>query len=263
MGIDFHDEKNRDTYAARQADRSWKEAVQALVPAVQLEKSADIGTGGGIYARALVELGAETVVGVDFSESNLQGAWEACADVPAISFIQGDAEGTGLPDSSFTLVLERALIHHLPALDTCFQEAYRLLEEDGMLFIQDRTPEDCLLPGSEEHIRGYFFERFPHLTGKETKRRHSSGEVREALAQAGFHSIREQSLWEIRKRYETKDQLLDDLRRRTGRSILHELSDQELNELTAYIDERLPDSAIIEKDRWTIWTAVKRKGDLS
>nr|WP_285858773.1 class I SAM-dependent methyltransferase [Paenibacillus sp. MER 99-2] len=29
---------------------------------------------------------------------------------------------------------------------------------DNVVF--DRTPEDCLMPGNESHLRGYFFEKY-------------------------------------------------------------------------------------------------------
>jgi hypothetical protein len=52
----------------------------------------------------------------------------------------------------------------------------------------------------------------------------------------------------------------DDLLERRGRSILHELSDSELEELVDYIEAKLSElnsNLIVEQDRWTIWTAVK------
>ena len=58
--------------------------------------------------------------------------------------------------------------------------------------------------------------------------------------------------------YENKEQLLKDLGERTGRSILHELDDKELKLLLDYLDESIStDHNIVEKDRWTIWKAVK------
>jgi hypothetical protein len=48
---------------------------------------------------------------------------------------------------------------------------------------------------------------------------------------------------------------------RTGRSILHELTDTELQELTQFIESiyaSTANSPIIEKDRWTLWSAIKQ-----
>ncbi|CAN5228511.1 hypothetical protein BH10PSE6_BH10PSE6_39730 [soil metagenome] len=48
MTIDFHSEANRGTYARRDADTGWADAMTAIVdPAGR--RVADIGCGGGIY----------------------------------------------------------------------------------------------------------------------------------------------------------------------------------------------------------------------
>jgi len=258
MGIDFHNKGNQTSYTTRRADNSWMETLKELVPITSISKAADIGCGGGIYSKALADMGIPSVIGVDFSEAMLVGAKENCKDYHNITFKQGNALDTGLEDDSFQLLLERALIHHIQDLKTCFQEAYRILEDKGVYIIQDRTPEDCLLKGDDCHIRGYFFERFPKLKEQEIKRRHSSDRVVETLKEIGFSEIKEVKLWETREVYEQKEQLLKDLKGRTGRSILHELDDEELNALVTYMDKSISiESTIVEKDRWTIWKAVK------
>ena len=258
MGIDFHNEKNRHTYSTREADDSWVKVITDLVQFDNISKALDIGCGGGIYSKALSDLGALNVTGVDFSEAILKGAREDCKEYQNISFKQGDALQTGLESNEYNLLLERALIHHITDLPKCFEEAHRLLTDKGIYIVQDRTPEDCLLKGNEHHIRGYFFEQFPQLIEKEKKRRYDSQFVVQTLSEAGFREIEEVKLWETRKVYQTKAQLLKDLSERTGRSILHELDDAELNELIHYIDQAIStEHNIVERDRWTIWKAVK------
>ncbi|MFJ7732923.1 class I SAM-dependent methyltransferase [Lysinibacillus sp. NPDC097231] len=258
MGIDFHNKNNQTTYTTRHADHSWVEAIKKLIPAKNIAKAADVGCGGGIYTKVLADMGVPSVIGVDFSQAMLVGAKENCKEYSNITFKQGDASDTGLNNNSYQLVLERALIHHIQDLKTCFQEAYRILENKGVYIIQDRTTEDCLLKGDDYHIRGYFFERFPRLIKQEINRRHSSELVVETLKESGFSDIQEVKLWETRNVYDQKEQLLKDLQERTGRSILHELDDNEIHELVDYIDKSIStDSSIVEKDRWTIWKAVK------
>jgi hypothetical protein len=64
-------------------------------------------------------------------------------------------------------------------------------------------------------------------------------------------------LWEVRKVHDGWHALRQDLINRTGRSILHDLSDTELAELIAYIEKRVPAAGpIVEQDRWTVWSAV-------
>lgn len=245
-------------YTTRNADESWGAAIKNLVHVGEITKAVDIGCGGGIYSKALSDLGASSVTAVDFSKAILEGAKENCKEYKNIVFEHGNALETGLKSNGFNLLLERALIHHLKDLSVCFKEAYRILEHNGIYIIQDRTPEDCLVKGNDCHIRGYFFECFPRLFEKETLRRHASSFVIESLKEAGFRNIEKVTLWETREMYDNKAQLLTDIRERTGRSILHELDDHELTQLLAHIDASiLTKDPIIEKDRWTIWKAVK------
>lgn len=256
MAIDFHSRANRSTYAGRRVDAGWKAAIGRIVDPSG-KRVADIGCGGGIYSRAWHELGASTVTGVDFSRTMVDAARERAAGLAELSFRLGDAAATGLPAASADIVFERALIHHLRDHGPCFAEARRVLAPGGTLIVQDRTPDDVRLPGSAEHLRGYFFERFPRLLAIETGRRPTDRAVRTALAAAGFATVETSGLWEVRKVHDRWQELRQDLMNRTGRSILHDLDDEELAELIAHIEKRVSaDGPIVEKDRWTMWSAA-------
>ena len=257
MSIDFHTEKNRYTYTAREVDDSWVTAISNIVSPVG-KVVLDIGCGGGIYARAWAQMGSQQVTGIDFSEQMIAAAREHSAEIKNLSFQVGDALATGLEDQSADIIFARALTHHVPNLAACFNEAQRLLKPNGSYLIQNRTLKDVKYPASQTHLRGFLFERFPRLLAVEAARRGSVDTVNQALAQAGFEQITATSLWETRRRYVAFDQLAADLRQRTGRSILHELTDTEIASLIDYMAARLPQKgAIVEQDRWTIWFAQK------
>lgn len=259
MSINFHNEKNRTSYAQRHVDKTWLTKVGELVN-FNNKKVIDVGCGGGIYSKALMKLGASQVTAVDFSQQMVSAAKENCREYRNISFAVGNALDTRLPNEENDTILERALIHHISDLKSCFEEANRLLVKGGTLIIQDRTPEDCLLEGNPNHIRGYFFSKYPELVEKEISRRHTTEKVIKELEEVGF-KVQEHKLWETRKIYSSLQELTDDLMARTGRSILHELSDSKLTNLVEHIRNELKDSKhereIIEKDRWTIWVAKK------
>ncbi|QRG69815.1 class I SAM-dependent methyltransferase [Brevibacillus choshinensis] len=257
MGIDFHAEENQGAYIGRAADETWLQAMRSLVNP-KGKKVMDIGCGGGIYCKAWVELGAESVIGADFSEVMLKAAWENCRGDERIKFIRRAAHATGLPAGSADIVFARALIHHLPELDPFFEEAFRLLSPGGILIVQDRTMKDVLMPASPSHFRGYFLEKFPQLLAKESRRRPEDESVRETMRKNGFVQVDTRALWEVRRTYEAWSELETDLLARTGRSILHELSDEELQQLVEHIGEKVSHQQNIEEqDHWTIWIGVK------
>ncbi|PGL69630.1 class I SAM-dependent methyltransferase [Bacillus sp. AFS055030] len=258
MTINFHDAQNNMTYTTREADQSWIQLMRDTIDLVGKDV-VDIGCGGGIYSKALTKLKVNHVTAVDFSEEMLKGAAKNCKDYSTISFHKGDAYHTKLPSSRYDVVLERALVHHLDHLNACFNEANRILKKNGRLIIQDRTPEDCLLPGDINHIRGYFFDLYPKLKTKEIARRYTTQEMRLALESFGFHIEKTVKLWETRRIYTDLESLQSDLLQRTGRSILHELTDEELEQLVEFISNKLKNHfPIIEKDCWTVWFARKK-----
>jgi len=255
--IDFRDPANRRTYSDREADGSWRDAVLALVDPAGAHV-VDIGCGGGTYLRAWHDLGATDVTGVDSSEPILDAARESHGPLPGVSFHQGDAADSGLDSESADVVFERALIHHVPDLDAVAVEAARILRPGGVLIVQDRTPEDVAQPGSVDHPRGWLFDLYPRLLDVENGRRPTPDHVRGVLVSAGFEDVTTTTLWEVRRRYADREDYLAEIAARTGRSILHELTDDELADLVDELRRRLPDGPLVEQDRWTLWRAARR-----
>jgi SAM-dependent methyltransferase len=217
----------------------------------------DVGCGGGVYSRAWHELGAATVTGIDSSDPILDEARRSHADLPGMTFRGGDATATGLADASADVVFERALIHHVADLQPVVVEAARVLRPGGSLLIQDRTPDDVAQPGSADHPRGFLFEVFPRLLDIESGRRRTGPAVTAALSHAGYRNVGTSELWEVRRRYTDREDYLAEIARRTGRSILHELDDDELAQLVAGLRERLPTGPLVEQDRWSLWWAER------
>jgi SAM-dependent methyltransferase len=169
----------------------------------------------------------------------------------------GDAAATGLDATSADVVFERALIHQLPDLHAVVVEAARILRPGGILLIQDRTPEDVAQPGSLDHPRGWLFDLCPRLLEVENGRRPDAKQVAAALTADGFGPVTTTTLWEVRRRHADREDYLAEIAARTGRSILHELSDEELAASVAGLRRRIPQGPLVEQDRWTLWRAVR------
>ncbi len=147
MAMDFHSANSRHVYADRHAHTSWADHLSRCVD-FRGKQVVDIGCGGGIYSRALADLGAAHVFGIDSSDAILQGAVDTSGGYPQISFSRGDACATGLQAETCDIVVERALLHHLNSLPANFVEVFRILRPGGSCIIQERTMEDVLLPPS-------------------------------------------------------------------------------------------------------------------
>jgi ubiquinone/menaquinone biosynthesis C-methylase UbiE len=252
--IDFADPANRRAYSGRDVDATWTDLIRTLVDP-QGAVVVDVGCGGGTYSRAWSQLGARRVIGVDSSAPVLESAREDHGALPGVEFRLGDAAATGLPDGEADVVFARALVHHIADLSPLVTEARRLLRPGGTYVVQDRTPDDVALPGSPEHPRGWFFEVFPQLLEVENRRRRSAETVSRELSSGGLTQVTTSSLEEVRRRYASREDYLADIRSRTGRSILHDLDDGALDHLVAQLRRRLPDGPLVERDRWTVWSA--------
>ena len=256
MPIDFQAVDNAETYSGRAIDAGWSAAMRTIVDPAG-KRVADIGCGGGLYSMAWAEMGA-AVAGVDSSAGMAETAERSAAGHPRISIRTGGADATGLPANTFDIVFERALIHHLASLEPAFREARRILRPGGKLIVQDRTMDDVAAPASPSHLRGYFFAIFPRLLAVESGRRPEAGAVLSAMRACGFRDFHSFQLWETRKIYPGVAELAQDLRERKGRSLLHELDDDELDYLIEAVTRELPaQGGIAERDRWTVWTAAK------
>ncbi|MDK7329730.1 class I SAM-dependent methyltransferase [Micrococcus luteus] len=256
MPIDFHAKRNARTYVGREAHSSWTTAMTALVNPEGLDV-VDVGCGGGIYSQQWARLGASSVVALDWSESILESARDAVGDDPRISFRIGTADATGLPDASCDLVFARALVHHLDDLAGFMREAARILRTGGWLIVQDRTMEDVAEPGNRTNPRGYFFEVHPQLLRVEQGRRPETQVVLGAMTGAGFNATDVFSLHETRRHYEEREEYLEEIRNRVGRSILHDLDEDQLAELVDRLRQELPETNLTETDRWTVWAGQK------
>jgi hypothetical protein len=95
----------------------------------------------------------------------------------------------------------------------------------------------------------------PRRTGAPTPRERSPpNHPRDRGARDGrFGSVSTTELWEVRRRYADREDYLAEIAQRTGRSILHELNDDELDDLVDRLRERLPTGPLVEQDRWTVW----------
>ena len=93
----------------------------------------DVGCGDGVISEPISKLG-NTVASVDLPTITMM-----CHKRKVSMVSSGDAEHLAFADSSFNVVLASEVVEHLWNPNAFFDEAYRVLKQDGWLIIE--TPE--------------------------------------------------------------------------------------------------------------------------
>lgn len=102
------------------------------------KKILDVGAGTGRLAIPLVKAGAE-VVAMDVSEKMLMRLYRKNKQIKTVV---GDAENLPFADGSFDFVYAAFLIVHLKNPTRFFDEAYRVLKNEGILAVTNINQKD-------------------------------------------------------------------------------------------------------------------------
>ncbi|MDM7912264.1 MAG: methyltransferase domain-containing protein [Methanotrichaceae archaeon] len=126
----------RTTLKSRKARASWQELFTEFLGPKKL-KILDVGTGPGIVALMLAELGHD-VTGVDFSSEMLEAARKnAAACNLSVDFRRGDAEELPIASSSYDAVVSRYVLWTIPDPMRAIYEWKRVLRPGGKIVIVD------------------------------------------------------------------------------------------------------------------------------
>ena len=122
------------------------------------KRVADIACGTGYGSHMLSRLGsASEVLGVDLDSRTIEYAQRRYGS-PTVTFQQGDACHTKLPDESFDVVTSFETIEHVPLDEDLINEFHRLLTPNGKLIVS--TPNEWPLETAEFHVRSYSHAQF-------------------------------------------------------------------------------------------------------
>jgi ubiquinone/menaquinone biosynthesis C-methylase UbiE len=112
----------------------------------------DIGSGTGIWARALAEAFDARVVGVEPADAMREHAQRRHPH-PSVEYVAGTAESVPLPDESAAAVWASTTIHQWPDLGAAARELRRVLEPGAPVLIRSGYP------GRQDEIE--LFHLFP------------------------------------------------------------------------------------------------------
>jgi len=107
---------------------------------------ADIGTGTGVLALELAELGLD-VIGIDRSEAMLEAArqkWDAAKDpgLGSVEFRAGDAHDLPLDANSVDAAFAHMVLHSLEAPEQAIREMARIVKPGGRVVLVDFMPHE-------------------------------------------------------------------------------------------------------------------------
>lgn len=251
--MDFNSDLGKSIYSNREVSDWWMNwAKTSINPKSKIV--ADIGCGGGIYSKGFFQLGASTVISIDSSKKYIEEVKTNLAGFNPIIKLN-DCTELDLNDSSVDIVFERALIHHLSNDQKLnnLKEIKRVLKPGGRAIIQDRTFQDVSNKDSRFWIRNTLFECFPRLLAFEQARRPDSGQYQELINSSGLEVQKTEKIPEIRKEYSNIEELCNEVSQRKGKSILFELTDDELRMYCQKLRSQAKNGSIVEQDLWTVW----------
>jgi SAM-dependent methyltransferase len=132
--------------------RAWRGSA-----AVDL--AADIGCGGGLSTRALLDV-ANRCVGFDPSEAMIRAARHAS---PGARFLVASAEAIPLASRTVDLLTAAGSLNYVPSLDAVWAEARRVLTPRGTLAVYDVATGRSFADGTDldEWFEG-FVARYPY-----------------------------------------------------------------------------------------------------
>jgi demethylmenaquinone methyltransferase/2-methoxy-6-polyprenyl-1,4-benzoquinol methylase len=151
---------------------AWRRlAARSIV--LPSDRVVDVGCGTGDLALACAEVGASTVLGIDFAAPMVERAREKARDQAAdaraapapgatpspdaatVSFAVADATALPLADGAVDAWCSAFVVRNIPDLDAALAEAFRVLRPFGRLAILDmpRVDRGLLAPATRLYMR--------------------------------------------------------------------------------------------------------------
>jgi|RhiMetdeSRZDD1v2_1073273.scaffolds.fasta_scaffold02027_9 ubiquinone/menaquinone biosynthesis C-methylase UbiE len=128
MELSAADPQHQAMVAAYLADLSLPGEARAL----------EIGCGTGAISRVIAgRPGIGEVVGVDPSPVLVDKGRALAADIPNVTFLEGNGRDLAHEDASFDLVVVHRVLSHVPSPEQVLAEAFRVLRRGGSLAVFD------------------------------------------------------------------------------------------------------------------------------
>ena len=133
-----------------------------VLASVEGKDYVELGCGGGQGSVGTAELGAETVVGVDFSGEQLRHA-RRLRDFYGVDarFVKGDVTNLPLADGRFDVASSEAAFQMVEHIDHALLEAHRVLRDGGVFVLSVPHPFNEIIDPDTGTIERSYFEPGP------------------------------------------------------------------------------------------------------
>lgn len=135
----------QDFYNKQTQDEQHLDAILDFLPVKTGMKILDLGTGSGYLSFAIAKKYPEiSVVGLDIVENALENNRVKAKEenINNLVFVTYDGIDFPFADQEFDMVISRYALHHFPDIQKSISEVSRILNEEGLFFVSDPTPND-------------------------------------------------------------------------------------------------------------------------
>ena len=109
-----------------------------------------VGCGPGFETAVLAEDVSDEgrVLGIDINEKVLASARDRCADLPQVSFADGDATDLPVPDNSYDVAVAKQVYQFVDDVETALSELRRVLKPNGRAAVVEKDVDGWVMHSS-------------------------------------------------------------------------------------------------------------------
>ncbi len=113
----------------------WGRIIKDVLPDKKKIRALDVGTGAGFFPFLLKEMGAQSITGIDYSQSMIDNAQANAKTLgmTGIRFDTMDAQNLAFEDNAFDFIISRNVTWTLPDPEKAYEEWCRVLSPGGVL----------------------------------------------------------------------------------------------------------------------------------